>query len=157
MTGCFVHKERQLQQLLLRSVGAPYRFGGRGITGIDCSSLLLRAIRSATRQTVHQLPWMTADQMARGHRDITIAADKHAAAEACVLAFFDWDQDQVYEHCAARLLDGSWVWASTSAGKVIHVDPTSSTVWDRQWREIEGALDGRRSTLRFVNWSGHSK
>lgn len=124
------------------------------MSGIDCSSLLLRAIRNAMGRTVRELPWMTADQMARGYRDITIAADPPDLDGACVLAFFDWDEDQIHEHCAARLLDGSWIWASTSAGKVIHVDPQRSTQWDRQWREIDGALDGKRSTLRYVNWSG---
>jgi cell wall-associated NlpC family hydrolase len=157
MTGDFLLKERQFQRLLLRSVGAPYRFGGRGMAGIDCSSLLLRAIRGALRQTVSKLPWMTANQMARGYHDITIAAATPDTAGACVLAFFDWDEDQAYEHCAARLLDESWVWASTSAGKVIHVDPRSGTIWDRQWREIEGALNGSQSTLRLVNWSGLRK
>lgn len=144
--------ETRLHRLLLASVGAPYKFGGRGMSGIDCSSVLMRAIRESTRLKVSQLPWMTADQMARGVRDVTAAPVASSAAERCQLAFFDWDEDGIYEHAAARLLDATWIWASTSAGKVIRVDPKLPAIWDRQWREIDGALDGPLSTIRQVNW-----
>jgi len=157
MNSPFSRRERQLQRILLRFVGVPYQFGGRGMSGIDCSSLLVRAIRETVRRTVGELPWMTADQIARGHREITIQANLPITSEACRLVFFDWDEDQNYEHCAARLCDGSWIWASTSAGQVIHVDPQYDTVWDQQWREIEGALGGKICTHRFVNWSGLEK
>lgn len=122
------------------------------MAGIDCSSLVMRAIRNSIRVTVAHLPWMTADQIARGYRNLTLPAENPSLSSNCLLAFFDWDEDDIYEHAAARLLDGTWIWASTSAGKVIHVDPRSSSIWERQWREIEGALDGRRSTLRIVDW-----
>jgi len=108
----------------------------------------------SVRQTVAKLPWMTANQIALGHRDITVPATDPSTPSACLLAFFDWDEDDIYEHAAARLLDKTWIWASTSVGRVIHVDPCSTTTWDRQWREIEGALDGSKSTLRIVNWLG---
>lgn len=154
MTDRFAQLEGRLHQFLLSSVGAPYRFGGRGMTGIDCSSLLMRAIRMSVRQTVAKLPWMSANQIALGHRDITVPATDPSTPSACLLAFFDWDEDDIYEHAAVRLLDETWIWASTSAGMVIHVDPSSTTTWDRQWREIEGALDSSNSTLRIVNWLG---
>jgi len=144
--------ENRLHHQLMKSVGIPYRFGGRGMAGIDCSSLLMRAIRNSMRVKVEHLPWMTADQIARGYRSVTIPAEDPPLSSNCLLAFFDWDEDEIFEHAAARLLDGTWIWASTSADKVIHVDPRSSSIWERQWREIEGALDGRRSTLRTVDW-----
>ena len=144
--------EARLHRLLVASVGAPYKFGGRGMAGIDCSSVLMRAIRKSSGLKVSQLPWMTANQMARGERDVTVASVGASPSERCQLAFFDWDEDDVYEHAAARLLDATWIWASTSAGKVIRVDPNAPTIWERQWREIDDALKGPRSQLRQVNW-----
>ena len=152
MIASIARYEIRLAHWLAASVGAPYKFGGRGPTGIDCSSLLMRAIRKSLRLTVAQLPWMTADQMARGRQGVTVQATEMVSAQRCLLAFFDWYEDGIHEHAAACLPDGSWIWASTSAGKVIRVDPRSTSIWDRQWREIEGALDGRRSTLRMVDW-----
>ena len=65
--------ERGFERNLLRLVGSPYRFGGRGVTGIDCSSVMMRAIRQSLRIPVAALRWMTADQIGRGRRNLTIA------------------------------------------------------------------------------------
>jgi hypothetical protein len=96
---------------------------------------------------------MTADQLGKGRLQFTVSAVNPCIGEACLLVFFDWDEDGVFEHVAAQLLDGSWVWSSSSAGRVVHVNPAMEQVLCRQWREIEGALDGGRSTLRVVNWT----
>jgi cell wall-associated NlpC family hydrolase len=139
-----------------RLIGVPYKYGGRGYGGIDCSSLIVRGVREVFRLTVVALPWMSADQLARGFRGLTHLASDPESHEQCLLAFFDWDEDNIYEHAAVRLLDGSWVWSSSSVGKVVRVDPVSGTIWRRQWTEIEGALQGRHSTLRVVNWFAYA-
>lgn len=144
--------ERAFERRLLRLVGLPYVFGGRGYGGVDCSSLIVRAVRDVLGMRVSQLPWMTADQLGRGRLGFTRPAGKLDIVGSCVLAFFDWDEDSIFEHAAVKLLDGSWVWSSSSAGRVVHVYPASENVLRRQWREIEGAFDGRRSSLRLVDW-----
>jgi cell wall-associated NlpC family hydrolase len=146
--------EATFERSLLRLVGSPYRFGGRGKTGIDCSSVMMRAIRDALRVTVAQLPWMTANQIGIGRRDLTIPMPDPEPADRCALAFFDWDEDGIYEHICARLIDGSWVWASSTVGQVVHVDVEARKRWRRQWREIEGSLYGPNSTFRLINWHG---
>ncbi|WP_035965573.1 NlpC/P60 family protein [Bradyrhizobium sp. YR681] len=146
-------REFAFQRALTRLVGAPYRFGGRSRAGIDCSSLIVRGIRETLRVNVAKLPWMTADQLGKGYRGITQATHDPDSGCRCTLAFFDWDEDSIYEHAAIRLLDNSWMWASSSVGKVVRIDPSSEVIWRRQWREIEGALDGKRSALRVVDWS----
>jgi hypothetical protein len=96
---------------------------------------------------------MTADQLGKGHRNLTKDVENLDTREECVLAFFDWDKDTIYEHAAVRLLDWTWIWASSTAGMVVRIDPTSETVFRRQWREIEGALGGKNSTLRTIDWT----
>ncbi len=135
----------------MRLVGLPYVFGGRGYGGVDCSSLIVRAAREVLGLRISQLPWMTADQLGKGHLGFTRQAAQDDV-QSCVLAFFDWDEDATFEHVAVKLLDDSWIWSSSSAGRVVHVKPASETVLRRQWREIEGALDGARSSLRLVDW-----
>ena len=95
-----------------------------------------------------------ADQIGRGRRNLTIEMPEPEPANRCALGFFDWDDDGIYEHMAARLIDGSWVWASSTVGEVVHVDEAARVRWRRQWREIEGALYGPTSTLRLINWDG---
>ncbi|WP_432768736.1 MAG: C40 family peptidase [Sphingopyxis sp.] len=146
--------ERAFERSLLRLVGSPYRFGGRGKTGIDCSSVMMRAIREALRINVADLRWMTADQIGRGRRQLTVEMPDPEPTNRCALGFFDWDEDGIYEHMAARLIDGSWVWASSTVGQVVHVDEEARHRWRRQWREIEGSLYGPTSTLRLINWTG---
>ena len=146
--------ERTFERSLLSLVGSPYRFGGRGRTGIDCSSVMMRAIRQALRIRVSDLRWMTANQIGRGHRQLTIPMPDPEPANRAALGFFDWDEDGIYEHMAARLIDGSWVWASSTVGQVVHVDEEARHRWRRQWREIEGSLYGPTSTLRLINWTG---
>ncbi|MDZ4308848.1 NlpC/P60 family protein [Allopontixanthobacter sp.] len=146
--------EATFERALLRLVGVPYRFGGRGKSGIDCSSVMMQAIRQALRVRVTDLPWMTADSIGRGRRDLTVAMPDPEPQDRCALAFFDWDEDGIYEHMCARLVDGSWVWASSTVGQVVHVDTESRKRWRRQWREIEGALYGPNSTFRLINWDG---
>ena len=143
-------RERTFQNALLKLVGSPYRFGGRSRVGIDCSSLLVRAIRQALRANVALLPWMTADQLAKGLGAVTVAAE--STETRCMLAFFDWDRDGIFEHAAVRLVDHTWIWASTSAGKVIHVDPAREVRWGRQWQEINSSLAGPDCVNRTVNW-----
>lgn len=87
MIASIARYEIRLAHWLAASVGAPYKFGGRGPTGIDCSSLLMRAIRKSLRLTVAQLPWMTADQMARGRQGVTVQATEMVSAQRCLLAF----------------------------------------------------------------------
>jgi hypothetical protein len=147
-----LREEFAFQRALIRLVGSPYKFGGRSRAGIDCSSLIVRAIREALRLSVAELPWMTADQLGKGYRGITRAPNSDSGLQ-CKLAFFDWDEDSIYEHAAVRLLDYSWTWSSSSIGKVVRVNPSKDTAWRRQLREIEGALDGKKSTFRVVNWS----
>lgn len=151
-------KELRLNTYLIGLTGAPYKFGGRSKAGIDCSSLILRSIRLAVRRTVAELPWMTADQLGKGKSGITTPIHVEESSNRCILAFFDWDQDDIYEHAAVKLLDGTWIWASSSAGKVLRFDPTASDpAWTRQWREINGGLQDGNSTLRVVDWSVASK
>lgn len=149
-----VRLEAKFERSLLRLVGSPYKFGGRGKTGIDCSSVMMRAIRDALRIPVTQLPWMTANQIGIGRRELTIPMPDVEPADRCALAFFDWDEDGIYEHMCARLIDGSWVWASSTVGQVVHVDVEARKRWRRQWREIEGSLYGPNSTFRLINWDG---
>lgn len=144
--------EIALHRNLLRFTDMPYKFGGRGYGGIDCSSLIVTAVRRTRRMSVSALPWMTADQLGKGRFGITRPAPQALNGEQCVLAFFDWDEDSIFEHAAVRLLDGSWIWSSSSAGKVIRVNPAIKEKWRPQWREIEGALDGKHSALRVTNW-----
>lgn len=146
--------ERAFERNLLRLVGSPYRFGGRGRTGIDCSSVMMRAIREALRVRVADLRWMTADQIGRGRRNLTVPMPETEPADRPALAFFDWDEDGIYEHMCARLIDGSWVWASSTVGQVVHVDEEGRQRWRRQWRDIEGSLYGPHSALRLINWDG---
>jgi cell wall-associated NlpC family hydrolase len=149
----YIHaKERVFRNSLLRLIGAPYKYGGRGRAGIDCSSLLMRAIRDSVRLPVTALPWMTADQLARGQHRVTRQVPYAASCEGTLLCFFDWDEDRVYEHAVARLPDRTWVWASTSAGKVIHVDPDNEKTWRRQWQEIESTLGEPTSAFARVDW-----
>ncbi|BBQ83009.1 TPA: C40 family peptidase [Kluyvera ascorbata] len=154
MINEFSHLEKRFQKIIINTVDVPYKYGGRGMTGIDCSSLLLRAIRICLKKSVRELPWMTADQLAHGFKDITVPLDHSSFLDLCVLVFFDWDEDGIYEHAAVRILDGTWIWSSTSAGKVIHVNPSSTVIWDKQWREINDALDGCHSISRKINWIG---
>jgi cell wall-associated NlpC family hydrolase len=144
--------ERGFERRLLRLVGMPYVFGGRGYGGVDCSSLIVRAVRDALGLRVAQLPWMTADQLGRGRLGFTRPADEAELTGSPILVFFDWDEDEIFEHVAVKLGDGSWIWSSSSAGRVVHVNPVKEKVLRRQWREIEGALDGSRSSLRLVDW-----
>jgi len=148
-----IREELAFQKALLRLRGLPYVFGGRGYGGIDCSSLIVRAVRQALRIRVSHLPWMTADQLGKGHHNLTKDIEDLDTREECVLAFFDWDEDAIYEHAAVRLLDWTWIWASSTAGMVVRVDPTSETVFRRQWREIEGALDRKNVALRTIDWA----
>lgn len=148
-----VREELAFQRALIRCVGLAYIFGGRGYGGIDCSSLIVRAVRQAIRINVSHLPWMTADQLAKGARNLTQDAQDGTIPDKCILAFFDWDEDGIYEHAAVRLLDGTWVWSSSTAGRVVRVDPASERVLRQQWFEIEGALERRKSTLRTIDWN----
>jgi len=144
--------EARFVKHLLRYVGLPYLFGGRGYAGIDCSSLIVGAIRSTVGKTVSQMPWMTADQLARGQSRITMSAVDPSSTARCALAFFDWDEDGIFEHAAVRLTDSTWMWSSTSAGQVVRVDPSDVHTHRRQWLEIEGALSGGKRTVRVVDW-----
>lgn len=146
--------EATFERTLLRLVDVPYRFGGRGTSGIDCSSVMMRAIRQAMRVTVTELPWMTANHIGRGRRNLTIPMPDPEPRDRVALAFFDWDEDGIYEHMCARLIDDSWVWASSTVGQVVHVDEEARHRWRRQWRQIEGSLYGPNSTLRLINWTG---
>lgn len=150
-TGRF---ERAFERSLLRLVGTPYKFGGRGTAGVDCSSLIMQGIRRTLRLSVRDLPWMTADQMAKGRRKLTLPVPDPEPDDRAVLGFFDWDQDGIYEHAAVRLVDGSWMWSSSTVSQVVRVDEAARKVWRRQWREIEGALYGPLSILRIINWTG---
>ena len=136
----------------MKLVGLPYRFGGRGYGAIDCSSLIVRAARDVLRMRVSDLPWMTAHQIANGWLNFTVPIPAIPTPSVCMLALFDWDEDAIFEHAAVKLLDQSWIWSSSSVGRVIHINPKSEKILVRQWREIEGALDGRRSVYRMVNW-----
>jgi cell wall-associated NlpC family hydrolase len=142
--------EGRFERHLLRCLGMSYLFGGRGYGGVDCSSLILKAIRATLRLRVSILPWMTADQIARGHLRVTQPLD--GKTNRCRLAFFDWDNDGIYEHAAARTRDGRWVWASSTAGKVISVLPGTEMTYRTQWLEINGAFNRSITTLRLVNW-----
>jgi cell wall-associated NlpC family hydrolase len=148
-----VREELAFQRALIRLVGMPYVFGGRGYGGVDCSSLIVRGIRQVVRKAVSELPWMTADQLGKGARNLTQNIREVATWDLCLLAFFDWDEDGVFEHAAVRLLDWTWIWSSSTAGKVVRVDPSAVTMLQRQWMEIEGGLTGANSALRAVNWS----
>ncbi|MFZ2029417.1 MAG: NlpC/P60 family protein [Vitreimonas sp.] len=145
-------REATYERALVRLVGAPYKYGGRSMAGIDCSSLLVSAIRQALRLTVTAVPWMTAHQLAVGHLNLTERASRKTSSRSA-LVFFDWDEDRIYEHAAARLGDNTWVWASSTAGKVVRVNPDGPTPFNKQWREIEGALNNVHSRWRTVNWS----
>lgn len=151
-SGSGIAEEVSLHCRLLRLEGQPYRFGGRGYGGIDCSSLIVKGVRDVLRARVADLPWMTADQLAKGWLRVTKAAPETLPSDRCLLAFLDWDEDSVFEHAAVRLLDGSWIWSSSSAGRVVRVSPETERVFRRQWLEIAGAIDSPNSTLRVVDW-----
>lgn len=144
--------ERQFHSILLKMESLPYAFGGRGYGGIDCSSLMVKAMRRVVRKRVADLPWMTADQLAKGHLDVTVPSALDRSPDACPLVFFDWDEDGIHEHAAVRLLDHSWMWASSTAGRVLRVDPASHSLWQRQWKEISASLACPRTAVRLVNW-----
>lgn len=147
-----LREEQSFQRNMLRLVGLPYRYGGRGYGGIDCSSLIVRGIRDVLGLRVSQLPWMTADQLGKGHHESTVPALSDIHHRSCILVFFDWDKDGIYEHAAVKIFDGTWIWSSSSVGRVVHVNPATETTLRRQWREIEGALEGRCSVTRLANW-----
>lgn len=145
--------EHRFHSALVKLDGIPYVFGGRGYGGIDCSSLVVKAMRRAARKRVANLPWMTADQLAKGYRRLTLPSLLPDSSQVCHLAFFDWDEDGIHEHAAVRLLDQTWLWASSTAGSVIRIDPRFETVWRRQWAEIRDSLGSARTKVRQINWA----
>lgn len=90
-------------------IGIPYKLGGDGTDGIDCSYLVAALFRDYDGQ---RLPPNTRDLVRMGHR---ISADKLEVGD---LVFFSFNGANV-SHVGVYLGDGRFVHASESRGVII--------------------------------------
>lgn len=82
---------------------------------------------------------------------------RHGKYEPEDIKLIDWDGDGKYDHTAIYLGNGKWIWASTSAGKVIEVDQNSPGEHKHRWEEIKTAQLQGKCTVVTPNWGKWGK
>ncbi|MFY0991524.1 C40 family peptidase [Halomonas sp. C05BenzN] len=120
-----------------RWVGTPYRLGGSGESGIDCSALVQHVFNDTFRLA---LPRSTGEQV---HEGTSIPRDELQAGD---LVFFR--PPGAYDHVGIYVGDGYFLHASTSQG--VKLSKLDNGYWRRHYWQARRALEPTRLAQRVV-------
>jgi len=132
-----LHIRRALLAQHERWAGTPYRLGGSGAGGIDCSALVQNVFRDTFR---FALPRTTAEQVGTG---LAVARDALRPGD---LVFFR--PSGAYRHVGIYVGEGRFLHASTSRG--VMLSELDNHYWQRHFWQARRPLEPTRLARRLV-------
>ncbi|MGE4533985.1 C40 family peptidase [Halomonas sp.] len=121
-----------------RWAGTPYRLGGSGFGGVDCSALVQNVFAETFRVT---LPRTTGEQVRQGR---AVERDELAPGD---LVFFR--PPGVYDHVGIYLGEGRFLHASSSRG--VMISELDNHYWRRHFWQARRTLEPTRLAQRLLD------
>ncbi|WP_155834426.1 C40 family peptidase [Halotalea alkalilenta] len=123
--------------------GTPYRLGGEGRRGIDCSALMQQVFRSSFD---FELPRTTNEQILEGQR-----IDKDALRPGDLVFF---QPSRRLRHVGVYVGEGYFLHASTSQG--VKLSRLDNVFWSRHYLQARRPLDNAQLAMRAGSASSNA-